>query len=169
MDQLRPIELKLVDELFGMSSGYVLDFSNSTFADFFRREVGLDIYDEAYAIYGTSKGKHLRAFLTISQPKAIAKALAALWEYRELDRIGAGQADTVVSAHLRLTAVVERLGGSPLPVYETQESMPAQTARAERKSAFTYMPLAALPEVAGRGTVVVMPASWQARISGPLK
>lgn len=133
MDQLRPIELKLVDELFGMSSGYVLDFSNSTFADFFRREVGLDIYDEAYAIYGTSKGKHLRAFLTIGQPKAIAKALAALWEYRELDRIGAGQADTVVTAHLRLTAVVERLGGSPLPVYETQESMPAQTAHAERK------------------------------------
>ena len=78
MDQLRPIELKLVDELFGMSSGYVLDFSNSTFADFFCREVGLDIYDEAYAIYGTSKGKHLRAFLTIGQPKAIAKALAAL-------------------------------------------------------------------------------------------
>ena len=30
-------------------------------------------------------------------------------------------------------------------------------------------PLAALPDVAGRGTVVVIPASWQARISGPLK
>ena len=29
--------------------------------------------------------------------------------------------------------------------------------------------LAALPEVAGRGTVVVMFALWQARISGPLK
>jgi hypothetical protein len=65
MEQLRPVELKLIDELFGMSSGYVLDFTNSTFADFFRREVGIDIYDNAYAIYGGSKGKHLRAFLTI--------------------------------------------------------------------------------------------------------
>lgn len=26
-----------------------------------------------------------------------------------------------------------------------------------------------MPEVAGRGTVVVMPAWWQARISAPLK
>lgn len=80
MEQLRPVELKLVDELFGMSSGYVLDFTNSTFAEFFRREVGIDIYDNAYAINGGSKGKHLRAFLTIGQPRAIARALAALWE-----------------------------------------------------------------------------------------
>jgi len=56
MDQLRPVELKLVDELFGMSSGYVLDFLNSTFADFFEREIGINIYDDAYAIHGSSKG-----------------------------------------------------------------------------------------------------------------
>ncbi len=37
----------------------LLDFTNSTFADFFHREVGIDIYDHAYAIYGGSKGKHL--------------------------------------------------------------------------------------------------------------
>lgn len=66
MEQLRPVELKLVDELFGMSSGYVLDFNNRTLAEFFRREVGIDIYDNAYAINGGSKGKHLRAFLTIA-------------------------------------------------------------------------------------------------------
>lgn len=89
MEQLRPIELKLIDELFGMSSGYVLDFTNSTLADLFRREVGIDIYDDAYAIYGGSKAKRLRAFLTIGQPRAIAKALTALWEYRE--RIGSGE------------------------------------------------------------------------------
>lgn len=87
MEQLRPVELKVIDELFGMSSGYVLDFTNSTFADFFRREVGIDIYDNAYGIYGGSKGKHLRAFLTIGQPRAIARALSALWEYRETDRL----------------------------------------------------------------------------------
>lgn len=133
MDQLRPIELKLVDELFGMSSGYVLDFSNRTFADFFRREVGLEIYDEAYGIYGSSKGKHLRAFLTIGQPRAIAKALTLLWEYRELGRIEAGQAETVASAHRRLTAIVERLGGSPLPVYEVQGPTPEHAPPAERK------------------------------------
>lgn len=118
MEQLRPVELKLADELFGMSSGYVLDFTNSTFAEFFRREVGVDIYDNAYAIYGGSKGKHLRAFLTIGQPRAIAKALVALWEYRETDRLGRAQAETVINAQRRLSTIVERLGGPALPTYE---------------------------------------------------
>ena len=118
MEQLRPVELKLIDELFGMSSGYVLDFTNSTFSDFFRREVGIHIYDNAYAIYGGSKGKHLRAFLTIGQPRAIAKALIALWEYRETDRLGRAQAETVVNARRRLSAIVERLGGASLASYE---------------------------------------------------
>lgn len=118
MESLRPVELKLVDELFGMSSGYVLDFTNSSFADFFYREVGIDIYDNAYAINGGSKGKHLRAFLTIGQSRAIAKALAALWEYRETDRLGRGQTETVINARHRLSAMVERLGGPALPSYE---------------------------------------------------
>ncbi len=34
MANLRPIEIKLVDELTGMSSGYVLDFSNRTLLQF---------------------------------------------------------------------------------------------------------------------------------------
>ncbi len=129
MEQLRPVELKLIDELFGMSSGYVLDFTNSTFDDFFRREVGIDIYDNAYAIHGGSKGKHLRAFLTIGPPRAIAKALTALWEYREMDRLGRAQAE----AHYSLNAIVERLGGGSLASCEPatddvgtkSQSMPA--------------------------------------------
>jgi hypothetical protein len=108
MEQLRPVELKVIDELFGMSSGYVLDFTNSTFADFFLREVGIDIYDDAYGTYGGSKGKHLRAFLTIGQPRAIARALAALWEYRETDRLAQARTETVVDARRRLSAIVER-------------------------------------------------------------
>lgn len=122
MEQLRPVELKLVDELFGMSSGYILDFTNSTFAEFFRREVGIDIYDNAYAINGGSKGKHLRAFLTIGQPGAIARALAALWEYRETDRLGRNEAETVANAQTRLNGIEVRLGGSALPSYEPSAS-----------------------------------------------
>jgi len=130
MEQLRPVELKLVDELFGMSSGYVLDFNNRTFAEFFHREVGIDIYDDAYAINGGSKGKHLRAFLSIGQPRAITKALGALWEYRETDRLGRGEADTVANAHRRLSAIVERLGGPALPSYEPIASTAEEKSKA---------------------------------------
>ena len=63
----RPVEMRLVNDLFGMSSGWVLDFSNRTFEEFFRQEVGIEIYDDAYGFIGTSKGKHLSAFLQVGQ------------------------------------------------------------------------------------------------------
>lgn len=115
MANLRPIELKLIDDLTGMASGSVLDFSNRTFEEFFREEVGVDIYDDAYADVGTSKGKRLRSFLIKAQPRAVAIALTALWEYREVGRIDRGEDETVPRARARLSAIVERLGGSPLP------------------------------------------------------
>ncbi|RWX40249.1 hypothetical protein EHH54_12995 [Rhizobium leguminosarum] len=62
MTVLRPAEMKLVDDLFGMNSGWILEFSNRTFEEFFRHEVGIEIYD-ACRFVGTPKGKHLSAFL----------------------------------------------------------------------------------------------------------
>lgn len=37
MSSLKDIEKRYFEKLFGMSSGYVLDFSNATFGEFFRR------------------------------------------------------------------------------------------------------------------------------------
>lgn len=118
MDQLRAVELRLVDDLFGMSSGYILDFTNATFDDFFCREIGVNIYDDAYATAGGSKGKRFRTFLAVAQPRAIVRALTSLWEYREADRIGRGAAETVANARERLSAIVERLGGVPLATFD---------------------------------------------------
>lgn len=124
MNQLMAVELKVVDELFGMGSGYVLDFTNATFDDFFRCEVGVDIYDDAYALGSGSKGKRLRAFLTIGQPRAIVRAITSLWEYRETARIGRGDPETVTKARARLSAIVERLGGAPLPSFDLEDASP---------------------------------------------
>jgi len=114
MPVLRPIEMTLIDSLFGMNSGWVLDFSNPTFAEFFTHEVGVDIYDQAYERNGTSKGKRLKTFLQIGQKVAVVKALAALWEYREDARVNRGEVETVNNAKERLSAVIQRLGGSPI-------------------------------------------------------
>lgn len=108
---LRPIETKLVEDLFAQG-GYVLNFTNQTFAEFFRREVSVEIYDEAYGFRGNSKGKRLVAFTQKAQPKAIAKALAGLWEYLQVDRPD----DATDENRKKLSAMIERLGGSPLPV-----------------------------------------------------
>lgn len=122
MDQLRPVELKVVDELFGMGSGYVLDFTNATFDDFFRREVGVDIYDDVYAQGSGSKGKRMRAFLTVGQSRAIVRALTSMWEYRETARIGRGDPEIATKARERLSAIVERLGGAPLPSFDLEDA-----------------------------------------------
>lgn len=130
MDQLRAVELKLVDDLFGMSSGWVLDFTNATFDDFFRREVGVDVYDDVYASGSGSKGKRFRAFLTVGQPRAIVRALTSLWEYRETGRVSRGDVETVINARARLSVIVERLGGVALPSFDVVvDEPPLQSAR----------------------------------------
>ncbi len=132
MAGLRPIEMNLIDELFGMNSGWVLDFSNQTFAEFFSCEVGVDIFDRAYETIGTSKGKRLASFLKIGQPAAIVKALTALWEYREVTRINRGEKENASNARERLNAIIQRLGGFPLPIdptITTTISPPPQTSK----------------------------------------
>ena len=111
---LRPIETRLVFELFETSPGYVLDFSNSTFAEFFSQEVGIDIYDDVYADLGSSKGKRFRTFLHKGRPKAVVKALAALWEYRAATLRRQGGTDSVPNGMEDLSAIIQRLGGAAL-------------------------------------------------------
>src|SRR6185312_1827386 len=116
MAALSTVDLKLIDNLFGMYGGYVLNFSNKTFASFFSRDIGVDIYDDAYSIHGTSKGKRLWAFLEIAQTNAVITALHALWEIREAERIERGEEEKVPQARARLSALIMKSGGKPLAV-----------------------------------------------------
>ena len=52
--------MRLIDDLFGMGGGYVLDFSDRTFAAFFSEELSINIDESRYAGEGTSKAKRLR-------------------------------------------------------------------------------------------------------------
>ncbi len=115
MATLSTTDMKLIDSIFGMYSGWVLDFSNSTFDAFFRRDVGVNIYDDAYAAYGDSKGKRFRGFLENARPAAVVRALSELWAYREAGRLDRGEKDTVPNARARLSEVIVKLGGNPLP------------------------------------------------------
>lgn len=122
MASLSTVDMKLVDSLFGMDGGYVLNFSNKTFASFFSRDVGVNIYDDAYAIHGNSKGKRLWAFLEVGQTNAVIKALHALWEIREAERLERGEEEKVPQARARLSALIVKLGGSPIAVDQPLET-----------------------------------------------
>jgi hypothetical protein len=111
--RIRPVDMRFLDELFGMSTGYVLDFNNQTFAEFFSDELGIDIDDPRYSAEGTSKGKRLRFFLRTADSRVRVRTLLALWEYRETQRRRAGLAESVPNAEEEFYCLVERLGGTP--------------------------------------------------------
>ncbi len=60
MVKLKRSEMRTLDEIFGMEGGYVLNFSNRIFAEFFEDEFGIEIYAPKYSVNGDSKAKHLR-------------------------------------------------------------------------------------------------------------
>lgn len=81
MSTLTPRERRKLEDFFGMSSGYVLDYSNPTFARFFEEELNLDIYGGAYGDRGPSKANHLRSFWTIEDDAKVAKAIAGMLDH----------------------------------------------------------------------------------------
>ncbi|BAK76725.1 protein of unknown function [Pseudogulbenkiania sp. NH8B] len=113
MPNIRSLDMKLVDDLFEMGSGYVLDFSDRTMAVFFAEELNVDINDPAYREQGTSKAKRLRCYLNKVELAASIKALKALWEYREATRQGAGREEWVPNAEGRFLSLLNRIQGKP--------------------------------------------------------
>ena len=121
------MDLTLVDDLvdFVRGRGYVLDFSDTTFADFFMSELNVDIDDPTYAQNGGSKGKRLRTFLQNADDPIAVRTLQALWDRRAQILLRLGQADPVRNAEGRFLSVVAKLDGQPsAPSSQTPASAP---------------------------------------------
>lgn len=110
MSNLKEADLRTVAELvdFLRGPGYVLDFSDRTYSQFFAADLGIDIDDPIYATYGRSKGKRLRRFLELADDATSALALRTLWELRS-DCIVNGK-DPVAGAERKYQALLSRLG-----------------------------------------------------------
>lgn len=113
MPNIRLIDMKLVDDLFEMGGGYVLDFTDRTIAAFFAEELNVDIDDPAYREQGTSKAKRVRCYLNKVDLAASVKALNALWEYREAKRSDRGREEWVANAEGRFLSLLNRMQGKP--------------------------------------------------------
>lgn len=66
---------------FGMSGGYVLNFSDRTLGEFVFEVVGVDIHDEKYTTAGTSKANKLRTFWKVESDHVAGKLILALIDY----------------------------------------------------------------------------------------
>jgi hypothetical protein len=111
MSSITPIELRVIETVLGMGGGYVLDFNNRSFEDFFGSH-RVAIYDQRYASDGSSKANRLRCFLRTAPDTLAGQILAGLLEFRE----AAGTAPETRKQDLdRYAATVARLGGRLAP------------------------------------------------------
>jgi hypothetical protein len=90
MSSLTPAERRDLENLFGMSSGYVLTFTNQGLSDFVAWSVDKDIEAGIYTGRGSSKANRLREFWKVEDDAVVGKLLSDLMEYidSEGDRFG---------------------------------------------------------------------------------
>ena len=81
MADLTSIEKLRLERLFGMGSGYVLDFSNRTFDEFILDNTRVNIYEEKFSYSSGSKANRLRAFWDKESNYLVGKLLLAMLEY----------------------------------------------------------------------------------------
>lgn len=111
MASLKMTDMLLIKDVFETKPGYVLDFSDRTFSDFFNIELDINIDEPYYSQSGGSKGKRFRFLLQNVEDVIAAKVLRGLWEYREALRARSGQQEDVPNAKSQLEKLIQRLEG----------------------------------------------------------
>ena len=138
---LRAMDIRLIDDLFEMGSGYVLDFSDRTFSEFFDQELGIDIDDPTYRVEGTSKAKRLRYLLKMSDPATRVRVLKALWEYRAFSQKRRRVEDPIPKSQAEFARLVERIEGGPTAGVSRGSQQPSQPAPVVNASALADLKL----------------------------
>lgn len=88
MSRLKSSQLDQIDLFFrGSGPGYILNFSNRTFSEFFAEYLDVDIYADEYAQHGGSKANRLKGFLTAVDDHTALKTIIALKGYKESLRL----------------------------------------------------------------------------------
>ena len=111
MANFKPLQMQLLDDVLQMEGGHVLNFSNRTFAEFFREELGIDIYHPKYFAKSGSKANRMRYFLQNAPHPVVVKALNLLWEYREAAMERAGESEGVPNVDRKMAALVSSING----------------------------------------------------------
>lgn len=120
MSTLKVLDRECFEELFGMGSGYVMDFSNRTFSEFFRESARIDIYSDKYAANGDSKARRLRAFIELEADALVGKILSDLLEYWLYKTPQPGAKETALVQ--RAKQIVGRLLGHSVPPQDSGQA-----------------------------------------------
>lgn len=112
MSTLTEIDKRYLEKILGMQSGYVLDYSDTTFQEFFTR-YGIEIHSQKYQTYGSSKARKMRAFWEKESDAIVGQVLDEMLGVYEVNcLLNGNQPDAVILEQSR--KVVARLTGKPL-------------------------------------------------------
>ena len=81
MAKIKFSDRQRLEDVLGMESGYVLDFSDRTFGEFVMESVDVDPFQEKYEENGTSKANRLRSLWEHESDHTIAKLMTEMLEY----------------------------------------------------------------------------------------
>ena len=85
MADLSSIERRKLERLLRMSGGYVFDFTDRTFSEFFEEHTRRDIDGAVYRVRGTSKANRLRGFWVVEGNHLVGKVIQALILYGQAE------------------------------------------------------------------------------------
>lgn len=121
MSSLTDIEKRYLEKILVMQSGYVLDYSDATFGEFFSRH-NIEIHGRKYQTYGTSKAKKMRSFWEQEPDSIVAPVLFEMVASYEADcELNGRPVNTGLLQKCR--TIISRLGGkSSSSAGETIES-----------------------------------------------
>ncbi len=91
MAKLTTNDKEILEELFQMRGGYVLNFSDRTFGEFFQNDMALNIFDPKYNYASGSKANRLRGFwqvadaFRLSHPSLVQKRTAQTFRNEAVD------------------------------------------------------------------------------------
>ena len=83
MANLTTNEKQILEKLFQMNGGYVLNFSDRTMGEFFRDDLKINIYSKKFIQGSGSKANYLRGFWLKAEDKIVGKSISKLLEYIE--------------------------------------------------------------------------------------
>lgn len=84
MSTLTRNEKRYLEKMLEMGGGYVLNYSDATYGEFFHRH-GVEIHAERYQTYGTSKAKKMRCFWDQEADALVATVLGDMLDEYEVD------------------------------------------------------------------------------------
>lgn len=83
MATLTTIEKQVLEKFLQMSGGYVLNFSDRTMGEFFRDDVGINIYSSKYNYASGSKANRMRGLWLKGDDKLVGNSINKLLQYIE--------------------------------------------------------------------------------------